>query len=120
MSQSLGTDIKKMEISFKQQDAPSWIMIYVKVDDIQHEIWASYCFPPFENLVTFFENIMKSNLPAYCIVDEEGVFECFQASPHGDQDLFHFTLSHSCGQKSCGIAPIEGIFEKKQATSEFL
>ncbi|MGC1121629.1 MAG: hypothetical protein WBA22_11105 [Candidatus Methanofastidiosia archaeon] len=120
MDQSNRTSIKKIEISFRQRDAPGWILIYVKVDDTQHEIWASYCFPPFENLVTFFESIMRSNLPAYCVIDEEGAFECFEASSHEDQDLFYFTLSHSCGCESCGIAPIEGIFEKKQAASEFL
>lgn len=91
----------------------------MKAGEVQQEIWASYCFPPFEKLIRFLE-IMSENLPSYFDVDQEGSFKYFGALPHENRDLFHFTLYDSCTRESCAHVPIDGIFEKKQFITEFI
>lgn len=109
-----------IKISFVQKDAPGWILIYVKAEKNEKEIWASYCFPPFEKLVRFVEDILENNLPSYVTVDMEGLFMYFEALPHERENLFHFILRDSCTRESCAHIPIDGIFERKQFVTEFL
>ena len=120
MTQNRNSDVKRIKISFVQRDVPGWILIYMKAGEVQQEIWASYCFPPFEKLVRFLEDIMSENLPSYFDVDQEGSFKYFGALPHENRDLFHFTLYDSCTREPCAHVPIDGIFEKKQFITEFI
>jgi hypothetical protein len=113
-------DIQKIEVLFEQPDAPGWIYIFIKAGKIKHKVWASYVFPPFENLVKFLQDIILNNLPSYLDIDEEGSFECFKAMPHENKNLFHFTLHHPCNRESCVHIPIDGIFERNQFCAEFL
>ena len=114
------SDGGKIEISFVQRDAPGWIVIHVQADKIEKEVWASYCFPPFEELVKFTEDILENNLPSHTFVDQEGSFMYFEALPYESENLFHFILRDSCTQESCGHIPLDGIFERKQFVAEFL
>ena len=120
LAQDRSSDVKKIEISFVQPDAPGWIMIYMKAGEIQQEVWASYCWPPFEKLVRFFEDIMSNNLPSWFDVDQERSFKYFKALPHENENLFYFTLNDSCTRESCAHIPVEGIFERRQFITEFL
>lgn len=105
--------VDAIKVTFIQDVKTSgWIQIHLSAGSIHEKIMASIAFPPFEDLISFLEDILLSKFPSSFVLDEEGVLKKFNAIEHSDPEFFSFVLGFPAH------VFIEGVFNKKQFVTE--
>ena len=114
-----------------------WLICRVTMDSTEVQLWASDVSPfsPFNDLVTFLENLITNRLPCHFYWDGEGNGIRFEAMPTEWSSVFRFTLTEIEGVSSViydvdamleeGVnlrssIMLTGVCDKRQFVSAFL
>lgn len=113
--------IQTLKVTINQQEnVRGWVDIYMSFDQTEHQLKASYAFPPFEQLIQLLRDMLLTRLPSIFEWDEEGVLKRLRAEACSDPRLIQFFIespSHLWGYPE--EVYFSGLFEKRQFVVEF-
>ena len=113
--------IQALKVTIKQEgNRAGWIDIYLSFNQTEHQLKASYAFPPFEHLMQFLRDTLLRRLPSIFEWDEEGVIKRLRAEACSDPRLIQFFIespSHLSGYPE--EVYCSGLFDKRQFVTAF-
>jgi hypothetical protein len=108
---------QEFKVTFYQGKMVGTIIITLKLNDQNYKLYASDVFPPFGDIIDFFNSFVKNKLPCSVTIDEEGKLTRMNAYPFENLKLFKFVLDDKL---TPSIIFMEGIVDRRAFVKEFL